>query len=116
MRHPAMCPDEDNKRRRPTEQVCATLLTSVPKDQIVDALKILDTFFAPEGGSVFYIQKGEILRMKMIPATVSGGGAFFRRIVFGIQDYNSKFPHMGWLVSQWHNALYQVLEPYLKKD
>jgi hypothetical protein len=91
-------------------------LTSVPKDEIVDALKILDTFFAPEGGSVFYIQKGEILRMKMIPATVSGGGAFFRRIVFGIQDYNSKFPHMGWLVSQWHNALYQVLEPYLKKD
>lgn len=91
-------------------------LTGIPRGDVVDCVKILDQFFAPEGGTFFFTQKDEILCMKMTPATVRGGGAFLRQIVLGIQDYTKRYPNMGWLIGKWHNALYKVLEPHLKNE
>ncbi|MBZ5513793.1 MAG: hypothetical protein LAN62_02925 [Acidobacteriia bacterium] len=91
-------------------------LTGVPRTDVVDCVKILDEFFAPEGGTFFFVQKDEVLCMKMTPATVRGGGAFLRRIVFGIDDYAKRYPHMGWLIGKWHNTLYQLLEPHLERE
>ena len=89
-------------------------LTGIPKGAVVDCVKIFDRFFAPAGGTMFYVQGNELLCMKMIPGTARGGGAFFRRTVLGLQDYERKYPKMGWLIARWHNALYALLEPFLQ--
>ena len=89
-------------------------LTGIPKAEVVDSIMVLDRFFAPDGGSMFYTQRDELLCMKMSPGIVRGGGAFFRQMVLGLESYEAKYPQMGWLVTKWHNALYAVLEPFLK--
>lgn len=90
-------------------------LTGIPAQEIVPAIKLLDNFFAPSGGTMLYEQKGELLCLKMTPGYVHGGGAFLRQAVFDLDDYPSKYPEMGWLISRWHNAIYRILEPVLTK-
>jgi hypothetical protein len=96
------------------EKAFLSQLTSIPEEQLLDTLELLNRFFAPGGGSFFFTAKDEILCMKAVPAFVRGGGAFLRNLVFGLKDYG-KYPQMGWLVEKWHNALYSVLEPHLLK-
>lgn len=90
-------------------------LTTIPRAELVPTLRLIDDFFAPDGGSMLYEQKGQLLCLKMTPAFVRGGGAFTRKVFFGIDDYDSRYPDMGWLLRKWHNALYEILEPVLKK-
>ena len=65
---------------------------------------------------MFFEQKGELLCLKMTPGFVRGGGAFTRRALFGFDDYDERYPSLGWLLRRWHNTIYAVLEPVLKKD
>jgi hypothetical protein len=89
-------------------------LTGIPKTEVVDCVKIIDRFFAPDGGTMFYVQANELLCMKMVPGVGRGGGAFFRRQIFSLEDYRTRYAKMGWLIGRWHNALYALLEPFLK--
>lgn len=89
-------------------------ITGVPRNEILPALTLLDHFFAPEGGTCFYKQGGEILVLKMVPGFVRGGGCFLRNMVFELHNYDDYCSKMGFLLSKWHNALYAVLEPVLK--
>lgn len=92
-------------------------LTGVPAEDVVPALRLFDAFFASSsGGSMLYEQKGELLCLKMTPGFIRGGGAFLRMAVHQTQDYSTRFPEMGWLVSRWHNSLYQLLEPQLRSN
>jgi hypothetical protein len=91
-------------------------VTGIPQHDLVGALRLIDEFFAPDGASMLYEQKGQLLCLKMTPAFVRGGGAFTRKVVFDIEDYATHYPEMGWLVSRWHNSLYEILEPALRKD
>lgn len=88
-------------------------LTGIPSGDIVDSIRLLDKFFAPDGRSLFYIQKDQLLCMKMVPGIVRGGGAFLRKAVFNIEQYDDRYPDMGWLIAKWHNALYRLLVPSL---
>jgi len=86
--------------------------TGIPVDQIEDSLMLFNKFF-PLNGGWFFAPKNEIRCMKMIPAILRGTGAFLRARLFDAKNYNALFPQMGWLVSNWHNALYAFLEPAL---
>jgi hypothetical protein len=89
-------------------------LTGVPAAEIQGALRLIDIFF-PAATSFFFTAKNEMMAMKMVPAFVRGAGAFVRSSVLELDDYSARYPNMGWLVSRWHNALYNILEPHLKK-
>lgn len=95
------------------ERAFLSQLTCIPEDQLFDSVRLLNHFFAKEGKSFFFTAKDEMLCLKAVPAFVRGGGAFLRKLVFGLRDYSEKYPRMGWLVSRWHFALYSVLDPHL---
>lgn len=86
-------------------------MTQIPPNDIVPSIRVQDHFFAPEGKTFFFEAKGEMLCMKMVPAFLHGTGAFVRQKVYGVDDYEARFPTMGWLVKRWHQALYRILEP-----
>lgn len=89
-------------------------VTDIPADHLMDALRLLDHFFAPPDGTVFYQIQQRILCMKLIPGFVRGGGCFLRGAAFSLDNYGEKYPDHGWLLSRWHNALYHTLEPVLR--
>jgi len=84
-------------------------LTGVPKDEVLPALLLLDEFFAPSGGSMFYSVKGELLCLKMVPGFVRAIGSILRQKFFGFEDYDQQYPGLGWLLRKWHAAGYTVL-------
>jgi hypothetical protein len=88
-------------------------LTGVPAGEVRASLELVDKFFAPSGGSMFYEQAGELLLLKMTPGFVRGGGAFLRQGLFGLSEYSERYKQ-GWLMNWWHNATYRILEPVLK--
>ena len=88
-------------------------LTGVPKQDIVPSLRLLDEFFAPDGGTMFYSIKGQLLCLKMVPGFVHGIGAILRHKVFAFDDYEAKYPEVGWLLWKWHNAAHDALKPVL---
>ncbi len=88
-------------------------LTTVPRAEIIPSLRLMDEFFAPEGGSMFYTIKGRLLCLKMVPGFVRGIGSFLRLRAFDLKDYATKYPDLGWLLAKWHNAGHGVLEPEL---
>lgn len=97
----------------PEELAFVERLTGVPAQEVIPALKLLDYFFAPSGGTMMYEQKNELLCLKMTPGYVHGGGAFLRQALYDLTDYRTRYINMGWLISRWHNALYHLLEPVL---
>lgn len=90
--------------------------TGVPKAEVIDCLRLLDHFFAPEGGSFFYTIKNQILSLKMIPGIIRGIGCFLRQSIFALNEYSDRYPGRGWLLSKWHNAAYYALEPELRVE
>jgi hypothetical protein len=88
--------------------------TGVPRDEVIPALRLLDEFFAPEAGTMFYIVKGQLLCLKMVPGFVRGIGSFLRHKMFALKNYESRYPDLGWLLGKWHNATYSLLEPELR--
>lgn len=89
-------------------------LTGIPRDDLVPALRLIDDFFGGNDQSMLYEHQNELLCFKMIPGFVRGGGSFARKIVFDINDYRKRYPRTGWLLGQWHNSLYKILEPVLR--
>jgi hypothetical protein len=88
-------------------------LTGVPAADIRPAIELVDAFFASGGTSMLYVQKNELLCLKMTPGYVRGGGAFLRQSLFKLDEYSTRYVQ-GWIMAHWHNALYHVLEPTLK--
>jgi hypothetical protein len=70
---------------------------------------LLDEFFAPTGGSMFFYTKGNLLRCKMVPGFIRGIGSFLRHKFMDFKQYDVKFPDVGWLMAKWHTASYKVL-------
>lgn len=95
------------------ELVLLEALTGVPRAEIIPSLLLMDEFFAPESGSMFYTIKGRLLCLKMVPGFVHSVGSFLRLKMFDLKEYEAKYPHLGWLLTKWHNAGYAVLEPEL---
>jgi hypothetical protein len=91
-------------------------LTGIPQADIIATLNLYDQFFDADGTSYFYMQKGELLCMKMVPGFVRGGGAFLRSIVLGVDRYEARYPNMGWLLGLLHDRLYRLLESVLRKS
>lgn len=89
--------------------------SGIPKDDVVGCLDLFNSFF-PIPNGWFVTAKGELCMMKMIPAVFRGTGAFLRSNLHKDGDYTKLYPNMGWLVRNWHNALYRVLEPDLKSS
>jgi hypothetical protein len=89
-------------------------LTGVPQAEILPAIRLLDEFFAPPGGSLFYEVKSEMLCLKMVPGFVRGIGSFLRQDLFALKEYSDKYSGHGWLLAKWHNAAYYALEQELE--
>lgn len=96
----------------PEELSFVERLTGVPGVEVRSAIELVDAFFASGGSSMLYVQKNELLCLKMTPGYVRGGGSFLRQALFDFNEYSDRYS-MGWLMSRWHNALYRVLEPEL---
>ena len=90
--------------------------TGVPADDVVDALMLLDEFFAPPNKSCFYTMKSGLLCMKLIPGFIRGAGCFLRKDAFGLSEYSEWIDGSSWLLGRWHNALYHSLVPELEKE
>jgi hypothetical protein len=84
-------------------------ITGVPKSDIVPAIRLLDEFVAPPGNSMFYEVKGQLLCFKMVPGFVRAMGSLRRLKYFAFEDYDKKYPDVGWLLRKWHTAGYKVL-------
>lgn len=90
-------------------------LTGIPADKVRPALEMMNDFF--EFGEDWFIeQRDEIMRLRVNPSLFLGTGCFFRKSVYDLDSYNDRFPKMGWLLSRWHNALYETLEAHLTAD
>ena len=87
-------------------------VSGIPADQIEECLRLYDDFFQTPNGW-FYIQKGSLACMKMVPGIIRGVGCFFRRGIHELNTYETRYEKMGWLLGKWHNALYHLLEPEL---
>jgi hypothetical protein len=85
-------------------------ITGVPKAEIVPALLLLDEFFAPVGGSLFYTVKDQLLCCKMVPGFIRAIGSFLRLKFMDLKHYDDMFPVVGWLLNKWHGAGYEVLK------
>ncbi len=101
--------------KKPEELEFVEQLTGIPRHEVIESLKLLDHFFAPEGTTCFYKQKDELLCLTLVPGFVRGGGSFLRQSLYGLKSYDELCDDMGWLLAKLHKATYEVLEPHLKK-
>lgn len=90
-------------------------LTGIPADEVRPSLEMMNDFFE-FGESWFIEQRDEIMRFRVNPSLFLGTGCFFRKSVYDLDNYDEKFPQLGWLLRRWHNALYETLEPHLSAD
>jgi hypothetical protein len=90
-------------------------ISGVPRTEVVQALRLLDEFFSPTGGSMFYTVKNQLLCFKMVPGFVRAIGSILRHKFFAFEDYDEKYPDVGWLLRKWHMAGYTVLSRELPK-
>ena len=88
-------------------------MTGIPPQRIEHCLNYMNKIF-PTNNGWFFDCKDELRVMKMIPAVCRGTGAFLRNTIYNPGDYSDLYPEMEWLVRKWHNALYGILEKYLK--
>lgn len=64
---------------------------------------------------MFYEYNGMLI-LKMVPGFLRGGGAFLRMKLFNFDDYNKRYPEIGWLLGKWHNATYYTIKPELSGE
>jgi hypothetical protein len=83
--------------------------SGVPRSEVLPALRLLDDFFSPTEGSMFYTIKNQLLCFKMVPGFVRAIGSILRHKFFAFKEYDEKYPDVGWLLSKWHMAGYTVL-------
>jgi len=88
-------------------------ISGIPKKSVLDSLYLYNEFF-PIGGGWFYNLEN-MVRMKMVPGFMRGAGCFFRKDFYGFRSYSDKYSSkVSWVLGQWHNAFYEILEPELK--
>jgi hypothetical protein len=85
--------------------------TGIPKSDIPGALGVLDAFFPIPNGWTHYGTGVRLL--KGVPAYLRGAGCFCRQDLYG-KNWSDEFPQIAWQITNWHNALYKLLEPSLK--
>jgi len=98
-------------RSEPKELELLSVATEIPQGEVEECLGAFDQLF-PVPNSWFF-EKDGLRQMKAIPAVYRGTGAWLRQSVYGIKDYEDIFGDMGWLLTKWHNALYETLKPEL---
>jgi len=92
------------------KQLAASVM--IPESHVISCLELFDSFF-PIPSGWFVTAKDELRMMKMVPAVYRGTGAFLRNSFYKALSYDKLYPKMGWLVNNWHGALYKILEPHL---
>ena len=90
-------------------------ISGVPRSEVLQTLFLLDEFFSPEEGSMFYKIKNQLLCFKMVPGFVRAIGSFLRYKFFRLEDYDKKYTDLGWLLRKWHMAGYTLLSRELPK-
>lgn len=88
-------------------------ITGIPANEIVNGLTFLQKFFPCDKGW-FYQQPDDLVRMRFIPALSLGTGCFFRQYAYDCDNYEARYPKMGWLMSKWHNAVFAILKEHLE--
>lgn len=86
-------------------------VSGIPSEQISECLSAFDHLFPIPSG--WFFEKNGLKQLKMIPGVYRGTGSFLRQQAYQEQNYSKCFGQMGWLLGQWHNALYYILEPKL---
>lgn len=101
-------------KTNPAEIEILSICTGVPAQHIPFCLSLYEKFFPmPKGW--FFTVKDEIEVMKHIPAIYRGTGAFLRKSLFDAH-MQAMYKKTDWLLSKWHNALYDILKPELRAD
>lgn len=101
------CPTDDR------ELLQLSQASGMPVDKIPEALALLDMFFPIPRG---WMHEGDGVNfLKGVPAYLRGAGCFAREDLYG-EGWENGFPQIGWQIPNWHNALYQLLEPSLKVE
>jgi hypothetical protein len=72
-------------------------LIGIPRGEIIQSLRLMDGFIAPDGESMFYTIKGRLLCLKLVPGLVRGIGSFLRLDLFDLKGYDAKYSDLGWL-------------------
>jgi hypothetical protein len=92
------------------DMLCA--IAGVPPEALDEAFALFDTFFPTQNG--WHFSSKELRIMKFIPGYLRGTGSFFRNSWRKLKEYDEIAPNQHWLLSNWHNALYYILEKELK--
>lgn len=87
--------------------------SGIPVSHISDALNLFNKFFPIEKGWIH--TSPEICFLKSIPAYLRGAGCFTRQDFYG-ENWVDDLPVTPSCVPDWHNALYELLEPSFKVD
>lgn len=85
--------------------------TGIEPSEIPEMIAMLDSFFPIQYGWI-YKADGDIHFIKGVPAYIRGAGCFAREYLYG-KDWMQRYASSYWL-PQWHNALYELLQPTLK--
>lgn len=102
------------QRGKPEELDLLSTASGVPVDQVEDCLAAFDRLFPLDKG--WFFEKDGLRQMKAVPAIYRGTGAWLRKDLYDIEDYDDYSNGMGWLLDRWHNAIYGILEPELGVD
>lgn len=85
--------------------------TGIEPAEIPEMIEILDSFFPIQYGWIHKVD-GDIHFIKGVPAYIRGAGCFARENLYG-KDWMQRYAVSYW-TTQWHNALYELLQPSLK--
>ena len=89
-------------------------LTGIPREDVLEALSILDVYFPISDGSPWiFPHKDELYRIKYYPAIFRGIGAFFRQKASQNDNYDEIASMTGRLLTTYHSCGYRHLEPEL---
>jgi len=99
--------------KKEDEYAHMALRTGIPVDEIPLALQAYDAFF-PTTGTWFSdtSPKACIRKLKMFPVPFMGLGAFYRRRIYGVKEFNDLSLSGGYTVKDlvnWNNAAVKVL-------
>ncbi|MEQ1891804.1 MAG: hypothetical protein ABL998_04615 [Planctomycetota bacterium] len=99
---------------KPEELDLLSTASGVPRDQVEVCLETFDKLFPLKTG--WFFEKDGLRQMKAVPAIYRGTGAWLRKDLYDIENYDAYSRGMGWLLDKWHNAIHDILEPELGVD
>ena len=88
-------------------------ISGIHKEWVLKSIYLYDDFFPINRG--WFYEVDNMIRMKMVPGFMRGAGCFLRKEFYGFDNYSEKYSSkVSYILVQWHNALYKILESELK--